>query len=46
MNEVYTRAFVSGDNGAASAATVVLVLLVLVIVLIQFRMMSDKSGEQ
>jgi multiple sugar transport system permease protein len=46
MNEVYTRAFVSGDRGAASAATIVLVALVLVIVMLQFRMMNDKGGEQ
>ena len=45
MNEVYTRAFLQGDRGSASAATVVLVLLVLIVVLVQFRLMND-SGEQ
>ena len=39
MNEIYTRAFVSGDSSSAMAATVVLVLAVLVVVLIQFRLM-------
>lgn len=43
MNEIYTRAFVSRDVGAASAATVILVALVLVIVFIQFRMMSGRG---
>jgi len=43
MNEVYTRAFLQGDRGSASAATVVLVLLVLVVVLVQFRLMNDKG---
>lgn len=45
MNEVYTRAFLSGDKGSAAAATVVLVSLVLVIVLLQFRLMSDKGAD-
>lgn len=45
MNEVYARAFLSGDRGSAAAATVVLVLLVLVIVLLQFRLMSDKGAD-
>lgn len=44
MNEIYTRAFINGDPGSASAATVVLVLLVLVIVLIQFRLMSGRDN--
>jgi len=39
MNEIYTRAFVSGDPSSAMAATVVLVVAVLIIVMIQFRMM-------
>ncbi|OEO29086.1 hypothetical protein VW23_002515 [Devosia insulae DS-56] len=43
MNQIYTNAFVNGDQGSAAAATVVLVALVLVIVLIQFRLMGDGS---
>jgi multiple sugar transport system permease protein len=43
MNEIYTRAFVSGDRASASAATVVLVLLMLLIVSLQFRMMGGKG---
>lgn len=45
MNEVYTRAFLSGDRGSAAAATVVLVLLVLVVVLLQFRLMSEQGED-
>jgi multiple sugar transport system permease protein len=41
MNEIYTRAFVSGDRSSAMAATVVLVAAVLAVVLIQFRMMRS-----
>jgi multiple sugar transport system permease protein len=43
MNEVYVRAFQTGDIGAASAATVVLVSVVLTVVAAQFHLMS-KSG--
>lgn len=43
MNEIYTRAFVSGDPSSAAAATVVLILVVLVIVAIQFRLMTQAS---
>ena len=39
MNEIYSRAFVSGDPSSAAAASVVLVLLALVVVAIQFRLM-------
>lgn len=45
MNQIYTRAFVSGDVSSAYAATVVLVAMVLVVVLIQFRMMEKEGGE-
>jgi multiple sugar transport system permease protein len=44
MNEIYQRAFLTGDRGSAAAATVILVLIVLVVVSIQFRMMSDPGG--
>ena len=44
MNEIYTRAFISGDTSSAAAATVVLVALVLVIVGIQFRLMTKSEG--
>jgi len=43
MNQIYTRAFSSGDVSSGYAATVVLVLMVLVIVAIQFRMMSKEN---
>jgi len=39
MNEIYTRAFVSGDPSSAAAATVVLVILVLSVVILQFSLM-------
>ena len=39
MNEIYTRAFVSGDPSSAAAATVVLVSMVLIVVVIQFGLM-------
>ena len=39
MNEIYTRAFITGDPTSAAAATVILVSLVLVITAIQFRLM-------
>jgi multiple sugar transport system permease protein len=44
MNEIYSRAFVSGDISSGYAATVVLLLMVLVVVAAQFRLMS--RGEQ
>jgi len=44
MNEIYVRAFQTGDIGAASAATVVLVSVVLFVVAIQFRIMSRMGG--
>ena len=40
MNEIYTRAFVARDPGAAQAATVMLVLVVLAVVVVQFRLMN------
>lgn len=45
MNEIYSRAFVTGDKSSAAAATVVLVLLVLVIVAFQFRMMGREAQD-
>lgn len=45
MNEIYTRAFVSGDRSSAMAATVVLVLAVLAVVLVQFRMMRSAEDK-
>ncbi len=46
MNEIYTRAFQTGDVGAAAAATVILVTVLLVIVQLQFRMMRDSGGKE
>ncbi len=46
MNEIYTRAFVSGDPSSAAAATVILVSTVLVIVLVQFRLMRAPEASQ
>ena len=43
MNEIYSRAFLTGDKSSAAAATVVLVLLVLVIVAVQFWMMGRET---
>ncbi|WP_319531320.1 sugar ABC transporter permease [uncultured Cohaesibacter sp.] len=43
MNEIYTRAFISGDPSSASAATVVLVAVVLAVVIIQFRLMREPT---
>lgn len=40
MNEIYTRAFVARDPGAAQAATVMLVLVVLAVVVVQFRLIN------
>ncbi|RUT32438.1 sugar ABC transporter permease [Arsenicitalea aurantiaca] len=45
MNEIYTRAFVSGDRSSAMAATVVLVTAVLAVVLVQFRMMRSPEDK-
>jgi multiple sugar transport system permease protein len=45
MNEIYTRAFVSGDRSSALAATVVLVAAVLAVVLVQFRMMRSAEDK-
>ncbi|MFW5411244.1 carbohydrate ABC transporter permease, partial [Pectobacterium brasiliense] len=44
MNEIYQRAFLTGDKASAAAATVILVLIVLVVVSLQFRLMSDERG--
>ena len=43
MNEIYTRAFVSGDTSSAAAASVVLVLVTLLVVAVQFRLMTPKD---
>jgi multiple sugar transport system permease protein len=43
MNDVFERAFISGDTGSAGAATVVLVALALVIVGVQFKMLGTKE---
>jgi multiple sugar transport system permease protein len=40
MNDVFERAYVEADIGAAAAATLVLVAIALVIVVIQFRLLS------
>ncbi len=45
MNEIYQRAFLTGDKSSAAAATVVLVLIVLVVVAIQFRLMTDRGED-
>jgi multiple sugar transport system permease protein len=45
MNEIYTRAFVSGDATGAAAGTVVLVFVVIAVVAVQFRLMTRKAGE-
>ncbi len=44
MNNIFERAYVESDVGAAAAGTVVLVVVALVIVMIQFRLLS--SGEE
>lgn len=44
MNEIYTRAFISGDTTGAAAATMVLVAVVICVVAIQFRLMTDSAG--
>lgn len=46
MNEIYTRAFVSGDPSSAAAATVVLVMMVLVVVIMQFGLMRAPEDNQ
>ena len=43
MNEIYTRAFISGDTSSAAAASVVLVLVTLVVVGVQFRLMTPQG---
>jgi multiple sugar transport system permease protein len=40
MNDVFERAYVQGDIGAAAAGTLVLVVIALVIVVIQFRLLG------
>ena len=44
MADVFTRAFVYGDNRGAAAETVILVTAVVVVVLIQFRLMRTQGG--
>ena len=43
MNNVFERAYISGDTGSAAAGTVIVVLLALAIVLGQFRLLSRGS---
>ncbi len=43
MNEIYTRAFVTGDTSSAAAASVVLVVVTLVVVAVQFRLMTPRE---
>lgn len=43
MADVYTRAFVYGDDRGAAAETVVLVAAVVVVVLVQFRLMRTRD---
>ena len=43
MNDVFERAYVRADAGAAAAGTVIVVLIALVIVLLQFRLLSKGS---
>ena len=40
MNDIFERAYVQGDVGAAAAGTLVLVALALVIVVVQFRLLG------
>jgi multiple sugar transport system permease protein len=44
MNDIYTRAFVSGDPSSAAAATVILVATLILVVTIQFRLMKAPAG--
>ncbi len=46
MNEIYTRAFVSGDRSSAAAATVVLVAMVLLVVVLQFQLMNAPEDNE
>jgi multiple sugar transport system permease protein len=44
MNDVYERAYTSGDIGAAGAETVILALVTLLIVIVQFKLLAaDKD---
>jgi multiple sugar transport system permease protein len=40
MNDIFERAYVQGDVGAAAAGTLVLVVVALVIVVVQFRLLG------
>jgi multiple sugar transport system permease protein len=44
MNDIFERAFISGDIGGAAAATLVLVAIALLIVIVQFRLLA-RGGE-
>jgi multiple sugar transport system permease protein len=44
MNDIFERAYVQGDVGAAAAGTLVLVLVALVVVVVQFRLLGQ-DGE-
>ncbi|GAB2614929.1 ABC transporter permease [Paractinoplanes abujensis] len=43
MNDVFERAYVRADAGAAAAGTVIVVLIALAVVLVQFRLLSRGS---
>ncbi|MEU6714357.1 sugar ABC transporter permease [Nonomuraea sp. NPDC046802] len=43
MNQVFERAYVTGDMAAASAGTVVLIAIVLAVVTLQFRLLPGKD---
>jgi multiple sugar transport system permease protein len=44
MNDIFERAYVQGDVGAAAAGTLVLVVIALLIVVLQFRLLA-RDGE-
>src|SRR3954470_15996761 len=44
MNDIFERAYVQGDIGAAAAGTIVLVVIALLIVVLQFRLLA-RDGE-
>ncbi|MFC4562262.1 carbohydrate ABC transporter permease [Nocardiopsis mangrovi] len=43
MNQVFERAYVTGDTATASAGTVVLIAIVLAVVVVQFRLLPGKD---
>ena len=44
MNNIFERAYIEGDTGAAAAGTIIVVALALAIVLVQFRLLA-RGGE-